>query len=85
MSVKVVDKIIDQPHMPQNYYGMSLAINNIKVGDNLYLGDRNTVDLLTVLEHSFHDEMYYVTVVDANAHQFTIRYDHNARVNVKPA
>ena len=73
MSVKVVDKIIDQPHMPQNYYGMSLAINN------------NTVDLLTVLEHSFHDEMYYVTVVDANAHQFTIRYDHNARVNVKPA
>jgi hypothetical protein len=85
MSVKTAVKIIDQPHVPQNYYGTSFAINNIKVGYNLYLGDRNTVDLLEVLDISFHDEMYYLTVIDANAHQFTIRYDHNARVNVKSA
>lgn len=83
MSVKAMKNVIDQPTMPQNYYGMSLAINNVKVGDNLYLGDRNTVDLLTVLDISFHDGMYYLTVVDANAHQFTIRYEENSRLNIK--
>ena len=78
-----VPKLIDQPDMPQNYYGMSFAINNIVIGDQLYLGDRKTVDLLTVLEISFYDEMYYLTVVDSTSKQFTIRYNRNARVNTK--
>ena len=78
-----VPKFIDQPNMPQNYYGTSFAINNIVIGNKLYLGDRKTVDLLTVLEISFHDEMYYFTVVDAKAHKFTIRYYINSRVNIK--
>ena len=88
---KIIDKqentdmwpTINQPRMPENYYGMNFSVNNITIGDNLYLGNRNTVDLLTVLEISFHDEMYYFTVVDAKAHKFTIRYYINSRVNIK--
>ena len=78
-----VPKFIDQPNMPQNYYGMSFAINNIVIGDQLYLGERKAVDLLRVLEIFFHDEMYYLTVVDSISRQYTIRYNRNARVNTK--
>ena len=68
--------------MPQNYYGVSMAIGNIFAGQFLYLGSNHNAEKLQVTEITFHDERWYLSVVDADSNQYTVRYDINARVNV---
>ena len=82
MSTIQVPKVIDQPSMPQNYYGMSMAVSNIFAGEFLYLGNNQNAEKLQVNEISFHDNMWYLSVVDVNQNVFTVRYETNARVNV---
>ena len=82
MSTIQAPKVIDQPSMPQNYYGMSMAVSNIFAGEFLYLGNNQNAEKLQVTEISFHDNMWYLSVVDVNQNVFTVRYETNARVNV---
>ena len=82
MSTIQAPSIIDQPSMPENYYGMSMAVSNIYNGTVLYLGNNRNAEKLQVTDISYHDEMWYLTVVDANQNQFTVRYRTNARVQV---
>lgn len=82
MSTIQAPAIIDQPVMPENYYGMSMAVSNIHKGTVVYLGNNRNAERLQVIDISFHDEMWYLTVVDVNQNQFTVRYQTNARVQV---
>ena len=82
MSAIQAPEIIDQPMMPLNTYGMSMAVSNIFAGEFLYLGNNRNAEKLKVTEIAFHDEHWYLTVVDANQNQFTVRYQINARVRV---
>jgi hypothetical protein len=82
MSTIQAPAIIDQPVMPENYYGMSMAVSNIYKGTVVYLGNNRNAEKLQVTDISFHDEMWYLTVVDVNQNQFTVRYQTNARVQV---
>ena len=82
MSTIQAPAIIDQPAMPLNTYGMSMAISNIFAGEFLYLGNNHNAEKLQVTEIAFHDEHWYLTVVDANQSQYTVRYQTNARVRV---
>jgi hypothetical protein len=82
MSTIQAPAIIDQPAMPENYYGMSMAVTNIYKGIVLYLGSNQNAEKLQVIDISFNDNMWYLTVIDSNQNQFTVRYQVNARVNV---
>lgn len=74
--------IIDQPSVPENQYGMCLSVANISSGTFVYLGNNRNAEKLQVTEMSFHDDMWYLTVVDSNQNQFTVRYPINARISV---
>jgi hypothetical protein len=82
MSTIQAPAIIDQPVMPENYYGMSMAVSNIYKGTVVYLGNNRNAEKLQVIDISFNDNMWYLTVIDSNQNQFTVRYQVNARVNV---
>ena len=82
MSTIQAPKVIDQPSMPQNYYGTSMAVSNIFAGESLYLGNNHNAEKLKISEISFHDNMWYLTVIDVNQNVFTVRYETNACVNV---
>ena len=82
MSTIQAPVIIDQPSNPENDFGMSLSVSNLTVGNYLYLGSRHRAEKLQVTDISFHDNMWYLTVVDVNHNQFTVRYQINARVSV---
>lgn len=80
--MKKAISVIDQPTVPENWYGMSLAVSNVFVGMFLYLGNNKNAEKLQITEITFHDEKTYLTVIDSNQKQFTLRYQTNARVQV---
>lgn len=73
-------KIIEQPSMPQNYYGMKIAINNVLPGCVLFLGHNKNTEKLKVQKIEFYDDMWYLKVTDFNNHEYTIRYFINSIV-----
>ncbi len=85
MTAMQVPKIIDQPTMPQNYYGSSIAINNVSVGDFLFLGNNQNAEKLKIQKIEPHEEMWYLNVIDSNNREFTIRYGANSRVQLAPS
>lgn len=73
-------KIIEQPSMPKNHYGMRIAINNVLPGYVLFLGDNKNTEKLKVQNIEFYDDMWYLKVIDFGNHEYTIRYSVNSIV-----
>jgi hypothetical protein len=71
---------IEMPLQPSNYYGSSRALNNLQVGDVLYVGDRLTVVEMTILsiEKSNKDSTYSKITTD----KALLIVPENARINV---
>lgn len=80
-----IPELIDQPPMPENYYGMKLSINNVKPGDVLFLGNNKTAEKLKIQKIEFCDNMWYLNVLDFDNRQFTIRYNVNSIVSLANA
>lgn len=75
-------EIIDQPQIPQNYYGMKLAISSVYPGDVLFLGNNRNAERLKIQKIKFYDNMWYLNVIDFDNHEFTIRYSINSIVSL---
>lgn len=77
-----IPECIDQPQMPQNYYGMKMSISNVYPNDILFLGDNKNAERLKIKEIEFYENMWYLNVIDFNNRQFTIRYNVNSIVSL---
>ncbi len=66
------------PFVPNNYYGRSTAINNIDVGDILYIGDKTTAIPTKVKEIICQSSGYTIITED-----FKLVASLNTRVGVK--
>ena len=71
---------IEMPLHPSNYYGSSRTLNNLQVGDVLYIGDRFTVEEMTILsiEKSNKDSTYSKITTD----KALLIVPENAQINV---
>lgn len=71
---------IQMPLNPSNYYGSSKALNNLQIGDILYVGDRLTIETMTIIsiEKSNQNPTYSDIVTD----KATLLVPQNARINV---
>jgi len=82
MTASQIPKFIDQPLMPQNYYGMKLSVNNVKPGDVLFLGNNKNAERLKIQKIEFCENMWYLNVIDSDNREFTIRYHINSIVSL---
>lgn len=71
---------IEMPLQPSNYYGSSRALNNLQIGDALYVGDRFTIEEMTIIsiEKSSKDSTYSKITTD----KALLIVPENARINV---
>jgi hypothetical protein len=71
---------IEMPLQPSNYYGSSRALNNLQIGDVLYVGDRLTVEEMTIIsiEKSNKDSTYSKVTTD----KALLIVPENSRINV---
>jgi hypothetical protein len=71
---------IEMPLQPSNYYGSSRSLNNLQIGDVLYVGDRLTVEEMTIIsiEKSNKDSTYSKVTTD----KALLIVPENSRINV---
>jgi hypothetical protein len=70
--------IITLPINPDNYYGMSLSVENISVGDTLFIGS-NFNAVSTLVKEIIKESIGYTIITD----NFKLFALFNTRVNVK--
>ena len=75
--------VIDQPNLPLNYYGMSMSVSNLPKESYIFLGRNWNAEALFVKEIFTESDMYYLTVVDSDSNEYTVRFDKNARVQMR--
>ena len=68
------------PLNPSNYYGSSKALNNLEIGDILYVGDRLNIETMTIISIKKSDQN--PTYSDIVTDKATLLVPENARINV---
>lgn len=72
--------LIQMPLNPSNYYGSSKALNNLEIGDILYVGDRLNIETMTIISIKKSDQN--PTYSDIVTDKATLLVPENARINV---
>ena len=57
-------QIVELPMNPENYYGSSIAINNLKVNDVIYLGNNKNATLHLVTDITWNESGWYEVSAD---------------------
>jgi hypothetical protein len=70
---------IELPLNPENYYGSSIAINNLKVNDVIYLGNNKNATLHLVTDITWNESGWYEVSADPNIRMIA---PPNTRVNL---
>jgi len=69
---------ITLPFYPQNYYGTYVSVENISVGDTLFIGSRNNDVQPVVVKEIIEQPIGYIFL----AEDFKIFAHHNSRVGI---
>lgn len=72
-------QIVELPMNPENYYGSSIAINNLKVNDVIYLGNNKNATLHLVTDITWNESGWYEVSADPNIRMIA---PPNTRVNL---
>jgi len=72
-------QIVELPMNPENYYGSSIAINNLKVNDVIYLGNNKNATLHLVTDITWNESGWYEVSADPNVRMIA---PPNTRVNL---
>ena len=70
---------IELPLNPENYYGHSIAVNNLKVCNVIYLGNNKNATLHLVTSITWNESGWYEILADPN---FKLIAPPNTRVNL---
>jgi hypothetical protein len=70
---------IELPLNPENYYGHSISVNNLKVSNVIYLGDNKNATLHLVTSITWNESGWYEVLADPN---FKLIAPPNTRVNL---
>lgn len=82
-------KYFNQPIVSENQYGSSMSIENIYIGDSLYIGDnRNAKPYLIIsinrVVSTNSKPSYMIDVLDEETkEEYTLMYNENSRVSTK--
>lgn len=72
-------QIVELPMNPENYYGSSIAINNLKVNDVIYLGNNKNATLHLITDITWNESGWYEVSADPNIRMIA---PPNTRVNL---
>lgn len=72
-------QIFELPINPENYYGSSIAINNLKVNDVIYLGNNKNATLHLITDITWNESGWYEVSADPNIRMIA---PPNTRVNL---
>jgi hypothetical protein len=70
---------IELPLNPENYYGHSISVNNLKVNDVIYLGNNKNATLHLVTDITWNESGWYEVLADPNIKMIA---PPNTRVNL---